>query len=146
MVKVLPSDVELFNTLISKSDDRRDKLSITLLTVYSAATSGLFTLVIATSEKITLLNNAEKALFLTVFLTGLLIVFTSLLQRVLSYLSVMQVSDMHAKRMREEDHSANGLFPKPWVSSCLLALPFVQIILMSANVFAIALFVVLRII
>jgi hypothetical protein len=139
MARVSTQDVALMNELIVRSDEARNKVSTTLITIYGAATSGLFTLIIGAPTSIASFINAERILFLTVLITSVLIVFISIMHKILTYFSIKQVGEVHAQRMREErTHIAGGLFPNHHISSIILAIPFMQSFLILTNIASIA--------
>ena len=116
-MRVNLSQIETLNLLSSNIDKSRNHLTTTLLSIYSALTSGLF--LFASTNKIT-----DKAWFSIVVLSSILIVSLCSLDKFLDYIASGQAQIEYVRELKENKQitvvSSNDITAKvmktvPWL-------------------------------
>jgi len=142
----LENDIEMLNRLMKTSDEKRDTLTTTLITIYGAASSGLF-LLIATKDPRELLQGKYQSIsFIAVLLSSVAIVFLSILEKLLMFFASRQVTQNHIANIKSNNHKRiTSLKPKRVNITLIKIIPWVLLGLIALNAFAICCYAVARI-
>jgi len=108
-----------YTKLIVNTDQSRLNFSNTALTIYTAFSSGLFLL----STSLVITNTFEKVAFLTVFITGVLIVLLSLVERYAYFLIANNIGEFYTKHVRKTGEHYSGQMGGTPFQSILASIP-----------------------
>lgn len=145
-VTIDPNDMQdianMFNSLNKKVDDKRLKFSNTLLTIYTAVTSGL--VVLATS--IGFDSVVEQVSFLIIVTTSVLIIFSSIVERFGYFLTSKTGADTYFEHVRKTGKHLNKPFGgSKWQSNLIKVQIFIILASFFINICAVLVFVYTRI-
>lgn len=146
MVKINSDDyktiAESHNSLIASTDKDRKVFSKTLLTIYTPVSSGLLFLSTTLSFK----NNPEKAYFLIIVTSGVLIVISALIERFGYYLISRHMTETYLAHVRKTGrHLDKPIGGKKWQSTLVEAQIFIMLALLVINIGSVLLFVYERV-
>jgi hypothetical protein len=146
-VSVYKADLQYLNELTISGDDARRNIATLLLTVYSAALSGLF--IFVSTTKLTL-DHKERYLFLAAALTSGVIVLSSLLEKLFDYFAKVQVCKQHVENIRKgktasQTGSFNPLTPRAFTVWVLRVTPWLQLTLIFLNAFSVIGYIFLKV-
>ena len=136
-ITVHRDDLEILNKLTKSTDTSRSDLSTIFLTVYGAATSGLFLLSL-NSESLDLIKS-NRFNFLVVVFSSIFLVLLSLLEKTFDYFAHLEVGKMHVENIKNANtFSRSGkysaLSPNKLTEVVLGSVPKLQLAALAVNV------------
>lgn len=142
-----PNDVQIvartFNKLLDESDQERRIFSKLLLTIYTPVTSGLFFL----STSLVLNNNREKISFLITVASGILIVFSALLENLGYFLISKSIAGVYVEHVKKTGkHLNNPMYGKEWQNKLAEMQVYIMVILLVVNLLSAMCFIYFKII
>lgn len=134
-ITVHEDDLLHLNTLTEEADESRRTVTGVLLTVYGAATSGLFFLVTDGELHQT---QKQKALFLSVSTTSVVIVLLCLLEKLIDYFAKVSVGKHHVNNIKnQKTYNQTGKYnllkPNYLISISLKYIPIMLLISILLN-------------
>ncbi len=136
--------VKTFNKTIEDADKERDDFLKILLTIYTPVTSGLVFL--STTIRFDGGLGYEKISFLFILGSSVLIVLSSLIEKLAYVLIAINIGETYTAHVRETGkHLNKPLYGKPWQSFLVECQPYLKLVLILINVISIFWFTLLRV-
>lgn len=136
--------VKTFNKTIEDADKERNDFLKILLTIYTPVTSGLVFL--STTLEFEGGLGYEKLSFLLIVISSVLIVLSSLIEKLAYILIAINIGKTYTAHVRETGkHLNKPLYGKPWQSFLVECQTYTRPVLILVNVSSILWFTLLRI-